>query len=664
MAQFAQSPKKGEQRNLGIDCPNSSSSQSVKSDEKAIAPQNDMRPQPRGKGKEAVRSIKATYSSDPKNMVHKGVSFSEAILESILHGAFTVDLDFNITSFNRSAENITGFKRSEAVGMKCYHVFRADICKSSCALKKSMQTGRDVCNQLVTIKDIDGDDVQINVCTSVLRNDKMEIIGGVETFRDISSIMRLSNAISKKYSFQNIISKNEKIQKIFSTLPSIAASDSTVLIEGPSGSGKELFAKAIHTLAEREGKFVALNCAALPDTLLESELFGYKKGAFTGANTDKLGRFALAEKGTIFLDEIGDISPALQLKLLRVLQEKEYEPLGGTETLKTDVRVIAATNKNIKEQIDKGAFREDLFFRLNVIKISLPSLAERKEDIPLLAHHFIEKFNALKKKNIESVSPKVLNILMNYDYPGNIRELENIIEYCFVLCQGNIINPECLPDGIKESMQATSPHDNLPETAQPLSSAEAATIVAALHMFNGNRGKTAEHLGIEKTTLWRKMKKYKIHYPVKKKQTTEQEAARQEPRVEKKPEASALNRKKILIVDDNQDSRELVQKVLAKDNYILLEAVDGEDALHKIIKEKPDLVLMDISMPKIDGLELTHRVKKDKELRDIKIVALTAHVMPSDRERALSLGCLDYIVKPINVREFGSQIKRLLTEPS
>ncbi|MCK9294435.1 MAG: sigma 54-interacting transcriptional regulator [Desulfobulbaceae bacterium] len=477
MAQFVRFPKKGVPRIPSIDFPNSCA----------------------------------------KKMGTDGVSFSETILDTIVQGAFTIDLQFNITSFNRSAENLTGFKRSEAIGMKCYHVFRADICKSNCAMKKTMRTGRDVCSQQVTIKDIDGDDVQAIVCTAVMRNDKRKIIGAVETFRDVSSSMRLSRAISKKYSIHNIISKNEKIQRIISTLPSIATSESTVLIEGPSGSGKELIAKAIHTLSKREGKFVALNCAALPDTLLESELFGYRKGAFTGATSDKLGRFALAEKGTIFLDEIGDISPAMQLKLLRVLQEKEYEPLGGTKTLKADVRVIAATNTNIKEQIDKGSFREDLFFRLNVIEITLPPLSERREDIPLLVHHFIEKFIALKQKNIESISPKALNILMSYDYPGNIRELENIIEYCFVLCQGNIIEPDCLPQRIMESSQATCAQDHLTVKAPLISTAESAMILTALRMCNGHREKTAEYLGIEKTTLWRKMKKYKIHYLEKKK---------------------------------------------------------------------------------------------------------------------------------------------------
>lgn len=441
-----------------------------------------------------------------------GVSISESILESIAHGAFTINRDYEITSFNRAAENITGFSRSDAIGMKCYHVFRADICKTDCALKRSLESGRDVCSQKITIKDIDGDDVQILVNTSVLRDGKLTMTGGVETFRDISSSVSRLQRISQKYSFQNIISKNDKIQKIFSTLPDIAKSNSTVLLQGPSGSGKELFARAIHKLSERKGDFIALNCAALPDSLLESELFGYKKGAFTGATNDKLGRFALAEKGTIFLDEIGDVSPALQLKLLRVLQEKEFEPLGATKTIRADARVIAATNKNLEELMEEGVFRHDLFFRLNIIKITLPSLSERREDIPLLVHYFIDKFNTLKQKHIEKVSPRVLNLLMRYNFLGNIRELENIIEYCFALCNENIIDLDCLPEGFAAKGPKSLSNDYVP-SATPLSDAEASTIQEALQTFSGNRGETAAHLGIDKTTLWRKMKKYHIVFP-------------------------------------------------------------------------------------------------------------------------------------------------------
>lgn len=480
--------------------------------------QNDTSFQLRKNDPKIPENVKAFHGPSAEKMVEhcSRESFSESILDSIADGAFTVNHNWEITYFNRAAENITGFNRSEAIGMKCYNVFRADICKTNCAIKRSLETGRDVCNQKARIKDIDGDDVQILVSTSVLRSNECGILGGVEMFKDVSSSVVLLQRITKKYSFHNIISKNDKIQKIFSTLPSIAKSDSTVLLEGPSGSGKELFARAIHSLTDRKGEFIALNCAALPDTLLESELFGYKKGAFTGATNDKLGRFALAEKGTIFLDEIGDISPALQLKLLRVLQEKEFEPLGGTNTVKADVRVIAATNQNLQEKMEEGSFRQDLFFRLNVIKITLPSLSERREDIPLLIHYFIHKFNELKHRDIETVSSRVLNLLMQYDFPGNIRELENILEYCFVLCQASVIDLDCLPEGFSEG-KYENPSAGSEVEATPLSDAEASTILEALHKFDGNRKKTAAHLGIEKTTLWRKMKKYNIVYPVKKK---------------------------------------------------------------------------------------------------------------------------------------------------
>ena len=459
-------------------------------------------------GVETFRDISAQES------LRKEVSMGELILDSIADGAFTVDKDFRITSFNRAAEDITGVHRSKAMGRKCYEVLRADICHETCALKKSIATGRDVANIKVYIHDAEDDLVPISVNTSVLRDEKGEVIGGVETFRDISPLEALRKEISETYSFNDIISKNHKIKNIFATLPDIAKSDSTVLIEGASGSGKELFAKAIHALSKRKGRYITLNCAALPDTLLESELFGYEKGAFTDAKGNKPGRFALAEKGTIFLDEIGDISPALQLKLLRVLQEKEYEPLGGTATRKTDVRVIAATNKNLKEQVDKGTFRADLFYRLNVIKISLPPLAERREDIPLLVDHFINKFNKLKNKKIKTVSTDVLDILMRHEFPGNVRELENIIEYCFVLCHGETIERKHLPEGlVPRTSGEEADIENLRIEANPLLNAEASTIFDALQRFKGHRGKSAAYLGIDKATLWRKMKKFDISFP-------------------------------------------------------------------------------------------------------------------------------------------------------
>lgn len=434
------------------------------------------------------------------------------ILNSVADGVFTVDTDLNITFFNRSAEKITGTLEKNAIGKKCYEVFRTDICQTKCALKQSIATGCDTVTQRVNITNSKGVMVPISVSTSVLLDYDGNIIGGVQTFRDISTIETLRKEISKQYMFEDIISKNYKIQQILVTLPDISESASTVLIEGPSGSGKELFAKAIHKLSKRTGAFVALNCAALPDTLLESELFGYKEGAFTGANKDKKGRFALAEKGTIFLDEIGDISPALQLRLLRVLQEMEYEPLGGTTAIKADVRVVAATNKCLKDLVAEGQFRDDLYFRLNVIKIPLPPLCQHREDIPLLVDHFILKFNKLKQKSIEMVSTEVLNLLMKYHYPGNIRELENIIEYAFVLCHGWQIELHHLPLELLESMKEKNTENR---ESTPLASAEEQAILDALNNFGGKRSPTAQFLGIEKSTLWRKMKKFGIIFPVK-----------------------------------------------------------------------------------------------------------------------------------------------------
>jgi len=436
----------------------------------------------------------------------------EKILDSIADGVFTIDRNNNITFFNRAAEKITGISRNQAVGQKCFDVFRANICQTACALQRTIESGEKIINLHINILDSEGRTIPISISTSVFRNEDGEIVGGVETFRDLSVIEMLRNEIHSRYSFAGIISKNHEIRNIFNILPDIATSDSSVLIEGPSGSGKELFALAIHNLSKRKGKFVALNCAAMPDTLLESELFGYKKGAFTEAKKDKPGRFAIARGGTLFLDEIGDISTALQVKLLRVLQENEYEPLGATATVKADVRIVAATNRTLTELVARGTFRQDLFYRLNVVKLMLPPLSSRREDIPILIEHFILKFNAMKHKDIETISENALDILMKHDYPGNIRELENIIEYAFVLCHGIIIEPHHLPQELLDTVNMGDNKSTKP-TGAPLRQAEAITILEILRKHGGNRVKTAADLGINKTTLWRKMKKHGITYP-------------------------------------------------------------------------------------------------------------------------------------------------------
>jgi PAS domain S-box-containing protein len=434
--------------------------------------------------------------------------FFNVILNSIADGVFTTDNDGKITFMNKAAEEITGFSSKEAVGRYCFDIFRADICQTRCALKETLKTKKEIINLPATILKKGGQKVPITISTAVLKNEKGQIIGGVETFRDLSTIEELKKELSQKYTLGDIISKNHMIHDIFNILPNIAESDSTVLIQGASGTGKELFANAIHNLSRRKTKpFIKVNCGALPDTLLESELFGYVKGAFTDAKKDKLGRFALANGGTIFLDEVGDMSPSLQVKLLRVLQEKEYEPLGSTSPRKTDVRIIAATNKDLSKLVSEGKFRDALFYRLNVVKIELPPLSKRREDIPLLIEAFIQKFNAKMGKQITGLSDEALRCLLKHDYPGNIRELENIIEHAFVLSRGERIDLDCLPKELIEGQEEIPPSPPLKEETL-FRRAEAEIIERTLKKYGGNRAKTAQELGIDRTTLWRKMRKY------------------------------------------------------------------------------------------------------------------------------------------------------------
>jgi len=432
------------------------------------------------------------------------------ILDSVADGVFTVDGGFRVTSFNRAAEEITGVPRNEALGRPCCEVFRASICEAQCALKETMQTGRPVVNRSVYIVRPDGERVPISVSTALLKDREGNILGGVETFRDLRLVEQLRAEIARQHTFADILSKNPEMQRIFAMLPAVAESDSTVLIEGESGTGKELVARAIHTLSPRRDKpLVTVNCGALPDTLLESELFGYKAGAFTDARKDKPGRFALAAGGTIFLDEIGDVSPALQVRLLRVLEQRTFEPLGGTESVKVDVRIVAASNRRLADLVKGGTFREDLYYRINVVKLTLPPLRRRREDIPLLIEQFIGRFNRLREKNITGLSPEVLQVLMTHDYPGNVRELENVIEHAFILCPGGSIRPEHLPETLRPP-EPTAKEPGI-KTLQDL---EGRFIYEALKRNGWNRVATAKELGMHKTTLWRKIKEFGIEIEI------------------------------------------------------------------------------------------------------------------------------------------------------
>jgi PAS domain S-box-containing protein len=442
----------------------------------------------------------------PDNDTHR------VVLDSINDGVFTVDLQWRITSFNRAAERITGVRREQAIGRPCCEVFRASICQPACALRQTLKTGRPVVNRAIYILDARGNRIPISISTAVFKDAEGNVRGGVETFRDLSLVDELRKELEAKYSFADIVGRSQAMRQVFVILPQIAESDSTVLIEGPSGTGKELFARAIHQLSRRrEGRFVAFSCGALPDSLLESELFGYKAGAFTDARQDKPGRFAVADGGTLFLDEIGDISPAMQARLLRVLQERTYEPLGSAEPVKTDVRVIAATHRDLARLVRKGAFREDLYYRVHVIRLMLPSLRERREDIPLLIEHFVTKFNRLQGKDVAGVSDEVLARLMEYDYPGNVRELENIIEHGFVLCRGGLIELNHLPPQLRGQV----PGETFPSMGgMTLQAMERLAITDALRRHQGNRTAAARQLGINPSTLFRKVKALGIELPV------------------------------------------------------------------------------------------------------------------------------------------------------
>jgi len=436
---------------------------------------------------------------------------TDVILESIADGVFTVDGNWRITSFNGAAEQITGVPREDAIGQRCCDVFRANICETACALRETIESGRHVVNRTVYIVNSDGDRIPISISTAVLRDESGKMIGGVETFRDLSVFEELRKELTRQYTFADIISRNSEMRRIFDVLPDIAESGSTVLIEGESGTGKELFARAIHNLSPRKSRpLITVNCGALPDTLLESELFGYKAGAFTDAKTDKPGRFALAESGSLFLDEIGDVSPAMQTRLLRVIEEREYEPLGATSSVRADVRIITATNRDLEQLVKDGSFREDLYYRVNVVKISLPPLARRKEDIPLLVNHFLARFSRLRGKQIDRIAPEALAVLMDHGFPGNVRELENIIEHAFILCRGSIIELEHLPKQLQPRKAAGRARHPAGST---LRDAEGAAILAALERNQWNRAATARELGIHKTTLWRKIARLGIELP-------------------------------------------------------------------------------------------------------------------------------------------------------
>ncbi len=449
------------------------------------------------------------YCSE-SDIAHDLQSGTQAILESISDGVFTVDNSWKITSFNRAAEEITGIPRKEALGRQCCEVFKSSMCETGCALEKTMKTGRPIINRSGFIINAQGSRIPISVSTAVLRDEEGKIIGGAETFRDLSEVEGLRKELEGRFRMGDIVSRSPLMEAIFEIMPAVAESPSTVLIVGETGTGKELAARTVHSLSPRADEpFVAVNCGALPDTLLESELFGYKAGAFTGAVKDKPGRFSLAGKGTIFLDETGEISASMQVRLLRVLQEKTFEPLGSVKPERLEARVIAATNRNLEQLVEDKIFRQDLYYRINVVRMEIPPLRKRKEDIALLVDNFIRKFNRLQNRKVPGMDVQALSLLMAHDWPGNIRELENVVERAFILCGDSEIRINHLPPEII-GMAPLSGRTDIKSARQNL---EARAIYDAIEKNNFNRQAAARELGIHKSTLFRKIKELNIKLP-------------------------------------------------------------------------------------------------------------------------------------------------------
>lgn len=435
----------------------------------------------------------------------------EIIFNSLLEGTFTVNTEWEITAFNKAAEQITGFTEKEAINKKYWEILLSEDSKQDAQLKSFIAEHYSNLLRETTIIRRNGTRVPVRINSASLLNTAGEKIGRVVTFEDISVVKNLTDHITERYHFKNIIGRSKSMLKVYNLMQNVVNTDSTVLITGESGTGKEIIARSIHINSERKSTpFVAVNCSAFAETLLESELFGHEKGAFTGAIRTKPGRFELAGEGTLFIDEIGDIPLSIQVKLLRVLENRQFERVGGTETIELKARIISATHRNLEKEIREGRFREDLFYRINVINIHLPPLKERRDDIPSLINHFIEKFNKKFKKDIHYISPNALKLVSNYEWPGNIRELENVIEHAFVVSNSEAIHTGHLPERFQNTSGELDHTDERELVEKPLDNAEKELIESMLKKFNGNRIKTAEALGINKTTLWRKMKKFNL----------------------------------------------------------------------------------------------------------------------------------------------------------
>jgi len=438
----------------------------------------------------------------------KEPNFLINVFETMRDGLMIVDRDGNIIFFNAAAERITGYRKEEVVGQQCT-ILDSDTCviltdegrQKDCGIFK---TGASINNKKCRIRASDGRAVYLLKNATILKNEKGEMIGAVESMTDITSLYmkemeleELKQELRQEYWFMGLLGKSEPMQHLFEQIRNAAGSEAPVLVSGESGTGKNLVAQAIHGLSRRkEGPFVALNCGSLNDYLLESELFGHKKGSFTGAMSDRMGRFEAAHNGSIFLDEIGDMPKVMQVKLLRVLEEKVVERVGDHRPVPVNVRLISATNKDLNSLVNSEVFREDLLYRINSILIKVPPLRERAEDIPVITFHYLKKISHINNKDIRRISPDALDIITNYRWPGNVRQLINTIEHCAITCKGDTVEVSDLPEYVFHEKKVEGNNK----------STDRDQLLSALSQYKGNRTLTAKHLGISRVTLWKRLK--------------------------------------------------------------------------------------------------------------------------------------------------------------